>query len=191
MLRVLLTFSPTRSLLRAFGSLRLTTAETLLARKYIGVGDVEQTEYEEIERGGVDVTLGEVHDGGQDDETAPDPPPSNVLLEPWKSRRGRRFYQYWIARVYEKYPNVIHDHSPSALSCTRKWLCEEMRKPRKVGDRVKNGMHTWQIMACVDAIVALAHAGTNYRLRAQTILQESQPTWLERMFGIRRRGGGC
>jgi hypothetical protein len=134
--------------------------------------------------------LGVLSENPAEGEVAPDPPPTDEIAEPWRSRRGRRFYQYWVARVYEKYPNVIHDNSHSSLACTRKWLVEEMRKPRTVNGAERQGMHTWQILACVDSIVALAHAGTNYRWRAYTILQEAQPNWIERLFGIHRRGAG-
>lgn len=196
MLRAWFTSDIAGNITRAAASLRLTISETLDARRFLGVADVGADEFGELYdrawHGELDADVRPLGAVGnpEEGESAPCPPPSPELMQPWRSRRGRAFYQYWVARLYEKYPNVIHDHSPSALACSRKWLAEEMRKPRTVNGVERHGMHTWQIVSCVDAIVAVAHAGTNYRWRTYTILNESKPTWLERLFGVHRRGAG-
>lgn len=142
-----------------------------------------------------ETVLAVVGPDGEPGELAPDFP-----LEPLAcsdspgGRRARAFRRYWVSRVHEQFPLVVGSWEDASLACTRRWLCQEMRSPRRyyVRDangsltlKHKRGMHTTQIAACVDWLVTAAHVGTPAQAHQRAIRDQLRPNFLMRWLGLR------
>lgn len=193
---------------RFWGAVALTTQQRLSAATWLGAADIDMEQYIRIHE---HFWTGKVRDyvvregreeeiqwqGGNGEEEISEEnltgeadgeplcPNATELRDRW-SPRTRRFMRYWVAKVYERFPNVIGDFSPSATGCTRKWLCEQLAKGRPG----RGPLHMWQRVAVVDKITALAHIGTQDRLMLDMMLEASKPTWYERLLGLRRAAVG-